>query len=143
MSVRQILDRKGSRVNTVHPETPVSEVVDILATNKIGALVVTDDAGNVRGIISERDVVRELAGRGPSILRDPTARHMTRHVVTCRSGDAVDDILSTMTTGHFRHMPVVDNGILSGIVTLGDLIHFRMQILEREATDLRSYIAAG
>ncbi|MEZ5872693.1 MAG: CBS domain-containing protein [Nitratireductor sp.] len=141
MTVALILADKGRDVFTMLPETAVSDVVDILASKKIGAVVITDASGVVCGIVSERDVVREISLRGAGILDQPVAQCMTRKVVSCSEEDTVDAVMSVMTRNRFRHLPVTANGKLSGIVSIGDVVKRKIEQAERDAEDLRNYIA--
>lgn len=143
MTVKSILDRKGGDVATGNPSMTIAEVCGSLAERKIGALVMTDPAGTVVGIISERDVVRVMAVGGCDALQDQAAKHMTRTVVTCRRRDTVDEVMEMMTRGRFRHVPVVDDDKLTGIISIGDVVKYRMAEVEREADQLRSYIATA
>lgn len=143
MTVRSILDQKGSDVATGNPSMTIAEVCTRLAERKIGALVMTDPAGAVVGIISERDVVRVMAQGGCDALSDQAAKHMTKTVVTCRRRDTIDEVMEMMTRGRFRHVPVVDDGKLSGIISIGDVVKHRMAEVEREANHLRTYIASA
>lgn len=143
MTVKSILNLKGGGVTTGDPSMTIAQVCARLAEHKIGALVMTDESRAVVGIISERDVVRVLAQGGGEALNDTAGRHMTRTVVTCRRGDTVDEVMEMMTRGRFRHVPVVDGGDLVGIISIGDVVKYRMAEVEREAQELRSYIATA
>jgi CBS domain-containing protein len=142
MKVRDILAHKGRSVVTVRPETTVATVVHRLALERIGALVVSDDGARVLGIISERDIVRMLAERGAEILA--TDLHvegiMTRHVLTCTQDDSVKELMSIMTQRRIRHLPVVEDGRMIGIVSIGDVVKNRVEEVELEANVLREYI---
>ena len=142
MKVRDILAHKGYSVITIRPETSVATVVHRLALERVGALVVSDDGERVLGIVSERDIVRILAERGADVL-DPelkVAQVMTRHVLTCTQDDSVKELMTTMTQRRFRHIPVVDEGRMIGIVSIGDVVKNRVEEVELEATVLREYI---
>jgi CBS domain-containing protein len=115
----------------------VKELVERLDRNRIGAMVVTDDGRSIAGMVSERDVVRGLAERGSLILQTPVAELMTRHVVTCSPGDSVKHLMALMTERRVRHLPVVVNGELTGIVSIGDVVKSRLQELETETSVLR------
>ena len=143
MTVASILADKGSEVSTIDPDRLVSEVVDILATKRIGALVVTDASGKVCGIVSERDIVREIATRGAGILDQPISACMTRKVVSCHERDTVDQVMAVMTENRFRHLPVIVDGRLAGIISIGDVVKRKIEMTERDAEELRNYIAAG
>ncbi len=141
MTVALILAEKGRDVVTVHPDTLMRDAVSELAAKRIGAIVVTDDSGKVRGIISERDIVREIARHGPAALDMAVSACMTRAVMTCAENDTVDHVMGVMTTNRFRHLPVAANGVLSGIVSIGDVVKRKIEQAVRDAEDLRNYIA--
>jgi len=141
MKVSRILQFKGGDVATVKPETPVMEVVSSLREHRIGAMVVVEPDGSICGIISERDIVRALADHGPDLARLKTADLMTPGVSVCEKNTDIDDIMRQMTEGGFRHVPVVDNGQLSGIVSIGDVVKARIRELEQERSALQHYIA--
>jgi CBS domain-containing protein len=143
MTVAAILAGKGRNVVTTSAATPVAEAVAMLAEHKIGALVISEGAQRISGIVSERDIVRALAKGGAAIMDGPVSAIMTRDVVTCADGDSINDVMSEMTRGRFRHLPVVSNGRLSGIVSIGDVVKARMGQVEREAEDMRAYIATA
>jgi CBS domain-containing protein len=143
MTVAAILAGKGRNVVTTSAATPVAEAVAMLAEHKIGALVVSEGAQRISGIVSERDIVRALAKGGAAIMDGPVSAIMTRDVVTCADGDSINDVMSEMTRRRFRHLPVVSNGRLSGIVSIGDVVKARIGQVEREAADLRAYIATA
>jgi CBS domain-containing protein len=143
MTVAAILAGKGRNVVTTSAATPVAEAVAMLAEHKIGALVVSEGAQRISGIVSERDIVRALAKGGAAIMDGPVSAIMTRDVVTCADGDSINEVMSEMTRGRFRHLPVVSNGRLSGIVSIGDVVKARIGQVEREAAELRAYIATA
>ncbi len=143
MHVAAILKDKGRAVETVEANTTLGEVVRRLATKRIGAVVVTAPGTAVTGIVSERDVVRMLALHGAAALNRTVADVMTRHVVTCRETDTVDELMSRMTQGRFRHLPVVENGQLAGIISIGDVVKHRVAEVELEASAMRDYITAA
>ncbi|MBC7165061.1 MAG: CBS domain-containing protein [Roseovarius sp.] len=141
MLVQQILKSKGdSGVITVTPETRVSEVASILAERRIGGVVVSSDGERPEGILSERDIVRALAVRGAACLQETAARMMTRNPVCCTRRDTSDAVLARMTDGRFRHMPVVEEGRLVGIVTIGDVVKARLEELSMEKNALEGMI---
>jgi CBS domain-containing protein len=109
----------------------------------IGCIVITASDGKVVGIVSERDVVREIARIGASVLKEPVARCMTTNVVSCRESDTIDRLMAEMTAHRFRHMPVVDRGRLVGLVSIGDVVRMRIAEAEMEAAAMREYIATG
>ncbi|MDX2157609.1 MAG: CBS domain-containing protein [Hyphomicrobiaceae bacterium] len=143
MHVAAILKVKGRAVETVATGVSLGEVVQRLAVHRIGAVVVTAPGVEVAGIVSERDVVRELAEHGPDVLAWPVDEVMTRGVVTCRESDTIDALMVRMTEGRFRHLPVIENGCLVGIVSIGDVVKHRVAEIEMEASAMRDYIAAG
>jgi CBS domain-containing protein len=143
MTVKAILSRKGSDVVTIAPTANLSEAVKLLAERRIGAVIVTGADNRVAGILSERDIVRALGERGADALGDNIAAVMTRKVTTCVEADTVADIMERMTTGKFRHVPVVEQGRLAGVISIGDVVKFRVEEIERESDALREYIATA
>jgi CBS domain-containing protein len=141
MLVQQILKSKGDEgVITITPETLVSEAAQILAERRIGGLVVSRDGEKVEGILSERDIVRSLAVRGVVCMTESVSDMMTRNPVCCARQDTSDAVLTRMTDGRFRHMPVVEDGKLVGIVTIGDVVKARLEELSMEKTALEGMI---
>ena len=141
MLVQQILKSKGDEgVITITPETLVSEAAQILAERRIGGLVVSRDGTKVDGILSERDIVRSLAVRGVVCMTESVSDMMTRNPVCCARHDTSDAVLTRMTDGRFRHMPVVEDGKLVGIVTIGDVVKARLEELSMEKTALEGMI---
>jgi CBS domain-containing protein len=140
MTVKAILSRKGGDVVTADPNASLAEAVRILAGRRIGAVVVTGADRRIVGILSERDVVRVLGVQGPSALQQPIAEVMTRKVTTCSMSDTVAELMERMTEGKFRHVPVVEDGRLVGIVSIGDVVKWRVQEIEHESAALRDYI---
>lgn len=141
MLVHQILKSKGSEgVLTVKPGTLVSEAAKILADKRIGTVVVSEDGVTPAGILSERDIVRELARRGAGCMSDKIDDYMTTDLVTCGRSDDVFMILETMTEGRFRHMPVMEDGKLVGLVSLGDAVKARLSELAMEKEALEGMI---
>ena len=143
MQVAHILKSKGARVITVPPETTIAVVARTLKDERIGAVVVTGEGGAVVGIISERDIVRALPEYGAGLLDKQVADLMTRHVVTCTPEHKVDDIRREMTGGRFRHIPVIADGALAGIISIGDVVKARLDELEVETGLLRHYISGA
>src|SRR4051812_15285462 len=143
MTVAEILSEKGREVATIEPERTISEALDELARRRIGALVVIEGKGRVAGILSERDIVRALARRGGDLLGDSVASIMTREVVTCGEGETINRVMGRMTRGRFRHVPVVEGGRLAGIVSIGDVVKARIEEVEHEAEEMRTYIATA
>jgi CBS domain-containing protein len=140
MTVKAILCRKGYDVATIEPSATLTAAIKILAERRIGALVITGPDQRIVGILSERDIVRTLAERGPNVLNEPLADVMTRKVVTCSQGDTVCEIMERMTSGKFRHIPVVEQNRLIGIVSIGDIVKSRVEEMEREHAALNDYI---
>ena len=143
MTVGRILSKKGNSVTTVLPHTTMREVVDVLAAKHIGALVITDPDGAMVGIVSERDVVRALANHGEGAMAAEVSRFMTRDVVTATEDESVIRVAQKMSTGRFRHMPVIAGGRLIGLVSTGDAIKYRLEEMEAEQSVLREYIATA
>jgi len=140
MTVKSILSSKGRDVTTMEPTASLEAAIALLAQRRIGALVVLGPERRVVGILSERDIVRVLAEQGPSVLSAPIAQVMTRKVSTCAESDAVSDIMEQMTAGKFRHVPVIDQERLIGIISIGDVVKHRLGEMERESEALRDYI---
>jgi CBS domain-containing protein len=143
MTVRAILSRKGRDVSTIAPTANLSEAVRVLAQRRIGAVVVTGPDNRVAGILSERDIVRVLGERGPAALEENVAAVMTRKVSTCGEAETVAVLMERMTAGKFRHLPVVEQGKLVGIVSIGDVVKLRVEEIEGETNALREYIATA
>lgn len=139
MTVRAILNAKGHDVVSVEPDTKLSAAVKLLASKKIGAVLVMA-AGRLEGILSERDIVRVLAESGASVCDEPVSNVMTRKVVTCRETDTVAELMEKMTEGKFRHLPVVENNRVVGLISIGDVVKRRVQEYEAEQEALRDYI---
>jgi CBS domain-containing protein len=144
MQVIQILSQKGREVVTLSSDASLSEAANLLALKRIGALVIRDDQGRLTGILSERDVVRALAGESVRALARPCSDYMTRAVATCREQDTVEELMEMMTQGRFRHVPVLDERHqLCGLVSIGDVVKTHTEEITREASNLRQYIAAA
>jgi len=142
MDVERILRSKGATVVTIRPDATVADLVHGLREAKIGAMVVSEDGWHVDGIVSERDVVRGLAERGPDVLNLPVSDVMTRDVATCSPHDNVKTVMTEMTLRRVRHLPVVLDGTLRGIVSIGDVVKNRLDEMETETGVLRdAYIA--
>jgi CBS domain-containing protein len=141
MNVAHILGNKGGDVFSVQPHRTLGEATRTLAEKRIGAVVVTGADGGLLGILSERDIIRALGSDGAAALETPVSRAMTAKVVTCRSDTSVDDLMEIMTSGRFRHVPVVDNGRIAGIVSIGDVVKHRVAEIEAESRAMRDYIA--
>jgi len=140
MIVKSILSAKGSDVATIAPSATLAEATNILAEKKIGALVVTGAGGRITGIISERDIVRAFARHGATAFQLPLSEVMTRKVVTCSSTDTVSMLMERMTAGKFRHLPVTDDDRLVGMISIGDVVKYRLTELEFEKDAMRDYI---
>jgi len=140
MTVKAILSGKSHDVITVEASAKIEAAVHILAEHRIGAVIVTDQDQHIAGILSERDIVRSLAERGPSVLTESVGQVMTHKVVTCSESETVGGIMERMTAGKFRHVPVVERGRLVGVVSIGDVVKYRLNEIERETTALREYI---
>jgi len=143
MRINSILNRKGDDVATVAPERTVADALGLLADHGIGALVVSTDGRTVEGILSERDIVRALAAHGAATVDHPVHQLMTDTVVTCTGEDTVDSLMATMTDQRVRHVPVVEDGVLSGIISIGDVVKHRVGELESETRHLKDYITTG
>ena len=139
MTVRSILDSKGHNILSIEPDEKLAAAVKILGERKIGAVLVMSQ-GKVDGILSERDIVRVLAERGAKVLDEPVSSVMTRKVVSCRQADTVGGIMEMMTIGKFRHLPVIEDGQVVGLISIGDVVKWRVQEYEREQEALRDYI---
>lgn len=143
MKVAAVLQKKGTHVHTIHPAATVADAANSLAGSEVGALVVTVAGGGIVGILSERDLVRGLRTHGGAVLSMTVADLMTRRVHTCTSQDSVTALMRRMTSGRYRHMPVVDDGQLAGIVSIGDVVKNRIQEVELEQGVLRDcYLAS-
>ena len=143
MTVKAILSRKGGDVVTIAPTAILSAAVKLLAERRIGAIIVSGPDNRVAGILSERDIVRTLADRGPAALDDNVAAVMTRKVSTCTEADTVASLMERMTAGKFRHLPVVEQGKLVGVISIGDVVKYRVEEIEGESNALREYIATA
>jgi CBS domain-containing protein len=143
MNVKTMLSLKGSQVITIEPHATLAAAVAVLAKHRIGALVVLGADQRVIGILSERDIVRALAELGADALTTPLAQVMTRKVVTCGEAETVAVIMERMTTGKFRHVPVLDQDQLVGIVSIGDVVKHRLSEIEHESAALRDYIQSA
>jgi CBS domain-containing protein len=140
MTVKTIISRKGSDVLTIEPTATLAAAVKLLAERRIGAVVITGADKQVVGILSERDIVRAVAGRGPASLDEQVGQVMTRNVVTCTADQTIPSLMERMTQHKFRHLPVVEDGRLAGIVSIGDVVKYRLEEMERESSALKEYI---
>lgn len=143
MRVVDIIRHKGAEVGTVLPDASVAEAVGRLGALGVGALIVSEGDGVVDGILSERDVVRRLDVDGAAVLEQRVAELMTSEVVTCELSDTISDLMATMTERRIRHIPVVEDGRLAGVVSIGDVVNSRLQELEAERQHLEDYITRG
>jgi CBS domain-containing protein len=140
--ISDVLRNKGGTVSTVGPDMTVGELLEGLVTRNIGAMVVVGPGGLV-GIVSERDVVRKLHALGADLLGRPVSEIMTAQVITCSPTDSVDSLSVLMTTNRVRHVPVIDDGELAGIVSIGDVVKTRMEELQTQQEQLEAYITQG
>ena len=142
MNVAAILKGKGRSVQTARPDMTLQDIARTLAAKRIGAIVIIGTGGKLAGIISERDIIRAIAERGPACLDEPVSKNMTHSVETCDADATLDELMAKMTIGRFRHLPVVEGGALVGIVSIGDVVKHHIAEVEFEASALRGYIAA-
>lgn len=141
MNVAHILGNKGREVISVQPHRTLAEATRTLAEKRIGAVVVTGADGDLLGILSERDIIRALGAGGSEALETPVSRAMTAKVATCRPDTSIDELMEIMTSGRFRHVPVLDGGRIAGIVSIGDVVKHRVAEIEAESQAMRDYIA--
>ena len=142
MLVHHILSNKAVALVTATPDMTITEAACLLAEKRIGAVVVTGKGGKLAGILSERDIVRALAVEGAACLARPVSALMTRKVVTCTPDDTISAVMEKMTEGRFRHMPVMDGDKLAGIVSIGDVVKFRLDEAQDEVRQLHAYVGA-
>ena len=140
MRINDVTRHKGNDVVTIAPDASVRDLLDLLSRNGIGAVVVSLDGRAVEGIVSERDVVRHLQARGAAVIDAPVADIMTSEVSTCAPTDDVEQLMRQMTELRVRHVPVVENGVLHGIVSIGDLVKHRIDELQLERDELVGYL---
>ncbi len=140
MNVDTIISNKGNKVATIRPDATVATACGMLKLENIGALVVSEDGDNIQGILSERDIVRGLAGQGAGLLDTTVSSLMTSNVKTCSRESNVTEIMSEMTRSRIRHLPVVENGKLCGLISIGDVVKNRVEELEAETSVLRDFI---
>jgi CBS domain-containing protein len=148
MTVKAILAHKGNEVVTIGPATTLCDAVKVLDLHRIGAVVITDADAKILGILSERDIVRTLAHNvrvagGCQLCDERVETVMTREVATCKQTDTVYELMERMTTGKFRHVPVIENNRLAGIVSIGDVVKYRLAEMAFESNALRQYIATA
>lgn len=142
MLVSDILKSKGSNVVSAPPSLRVADAARLLAEKRIGSILILD-RGEVAGILSERDIVRALATEGPACLEGPASRLMTARVVTCEPSQTIADVMEMMTTGRFRHVPVVDDGKVAGMISIGDVVKWRLEEAQEEVRQMAAYVAGG
>ncbi len=143
MQVQTILNAKGSEVITVKPDSSVRDLATLLRENRIGAVIVSNNGSLIEGIVSERDIVRQLTDFGPKFLSVKVNKIMTRDVLTCAPTDTVDTCMELMTGRRIRHLPVAVAGKLTGLVSIGDIVKAKMDEIRLEAESLKQYIASG
>jgi len=143
MTVARILATKGREVVTTQPHRTLREAAEVLSARGIGAVVVSDVQGSVHGILSERDIVRAIGRSGPNALDDAVSMHMTSKVVTTTEAESVYETMEKMNDGRFRHLPVLKDGKLAGIVSIGDVVRYRLAEMEHEQSAMREYIATA
>ncbi len=143
MNIGHILKTKARGVSTAHADDSIQEIANRLAQRKIGAVVIVGDNGKVVGIISERDIIRLLAEHGGKALAMRADEGMTRDVISCSRSSTLDEIMEAMTRGRFRHLPVIEDGSLVGIVSIGDVVKHHTAEVELEVTAMRGYLATG
>ena len=141
MLIASVLRAKGDFVATIEPDRTVAELLDALAQHNVGALVVSGDSQQIDGVVSERDIVRRMRLESARLLECPVSEIMTQRVWTASPNDAVEDVMVIMTRERIRHMPVVDEDRLVGIVSIGDVVKSRLDELEGEREDLIKYIS--
>jgi CBS domain-containing protein len=139
MTVRAILDTKGHQITSVEPDAKLASAIRTLGERKIGAVLVMSQ-GRIEGILSERDIVRVLGERGAGVLDEPVSAVMTRKVISCKQNDTVSAIMEMMTLGKFRHLPVLEGERVVGLISIGDIVKWRVREYEAEQEALRDYI---
>jgi CBS domain-containing protein len=143
MAVASILATKGTTVVTAAAGDSVMDIALKLAEHRIGAIVICDAAGTINGIVSERDIVRAIAREGGAALQKPASAVMTANVRTCKPGDSEADLMTLMTTHRIRHLPVANKGKLAGMISIGDVVKYRIEAIELEAEHMKTYIATA
>lgn len=143
MSVEQMLSDKGRQIFTAKADATIEDITKMLSEKRIGAALIVDDKGKLTGIATERDIIRKLAKDGVGSFGDAISTCMTKKVVSCSSTDSLNGIMSMMDKGRFRHVPVIDDGELRGIISVTDVVTYRMAQVTREAEDLKRYISDG
>jgi CBS domain-containing protein len=140
MTIRMILAEKGREIVSVDPAATLKSAATLLAEKRIGAVLILGADHRIIGILSERDIVRAIGERGVAALDEPVSQTMTRKVSTCTEGETLVSIMERMTEGKFRHVPVVDQGRLAGIVSIGDVVKHRLREMEHDSAAMRDYI---
>lgn len=143
MSVSHILKHKGGDIVAASQSDTIKAITETLAQKRIGAVIITDGNGKIAGIVSERDVVRCLAEKGAEALLLTAASIMTKNVKTCSISDSETELMAMMTENRIRHLPVVEKGKLVGMISIGDVVKFRIEAIERDAADMKAYIAGA
>ena len=143
MSVSHILKHKGRDVITASPEATVKQVAEMLSAKRIGAVIISSGNDKIDGIVSERDIVRAIGLEGAAALEKPVSSVMTKDVRSCGDEDTETELMALMTRHRIRHLPVVNQGKLSGMISIGDVVKFRIEQIERDAEDMKAYIAGG
>jgi CBS domain-containing protein len=143
MTVKAILEQKGHDVYTFGPNEKLSDAIRVLAEHRVGALVITNGDRKIVGILSERDVVRVIGREGAAALDQTVRAVMTPKVKICNENHTVNEVMEIMTTGRFRHLPVEKDGHLDGIISIGDVVKRRIEDVEREAEEIKAYIATA
>jgi CBS domain-containing protein len=143
MNVKAILEGKGRSVQTIGPNETLAAAIKSLADHRIGALVVTNGDRKIAGILSERDIVRVIAKHGHAALEQSVRQAMTAKVKSCNESHTINQVMELMTQGRFRHLPVEKNGQLDGIISIGDVVKKRIEEVEREAEEIKQYIATA
>jgi len=144
MTIGSMISEKGVAVHSVRRNTTVQEAAALLKSKRIGVLIISDNGETIDGILSERDIVRGLAGpAGADMLAHPVERYMTRGVVTCAAGDTMTDAMRLMTENRIRHLPVVEEGKIRGVISIGDVVKRRLRELEADADAMRDFIATA
>jgi CBS domain-containing protein len=143
MNVKAILAAKGGDIVSIEPTADLAAAAQLMSGRRIGAVVIRGVGGRLSGILSERDIVRAIAEHGAAALGLPVAQVMTRNVMTCGEHDTVAELMEQMTAGKFRHIPVVNDGRLVGLVSIGDVVKQRVEEFERESEAMRDYIRSA
>ena len=143
MTVARILGDKGTAIFSIGPDGSLADAARTLSERRIGAVIITAPDGSLAGILSERDIVRAIATNGAGALNDTVGQHMTREVVTCGRAISIDQVMAMMTNGKFRHVPVVEDNKIVGVISIGDVVKHRVAAMEAESEALKNYIASS